>query len=460
MAYHSNVKKEPHDQQLLQDETKQQLAPRGNFGETPFTATEFITIADQLNVPLARSETATRPGPGGVRLTYIEGWKVIQQANMIFGFNGWSSKVLSVDLRYIEEMPGRRYNCCVCATVRIILRDGTSREDRGGGVCEGMRSKGDALLKAEKEAVTDATKRALKNFGLRLGLSLYDRQYVREMNRTSSKPVYAASPVTPAGPRRSISAPGAQAARSGVRPSPPQRPVMDSGNRGQPSRSGATQNPNQAEPRPIQRPIPKQEAPQQLHRRGPPVNAPQHSLQITAKPVQNRTPGNMHRVPSEEQQQPPGQARGCPLSVNNAPQQPHQIPAHPIQNRTAVNSHRTPRSGQQQRNQSLAQSVRHRGTGQQHNIPAASRGAQTTDHQQAYGRAQNNGRQGNYAQPAHSAQGRNDQTRSVHPASSSSGMKRPSSDVISPATQQRRARAAIVEKEIAELNAMGMYEFD
>eukprot|EP00171_Calliarthron_tuberculosum_P016724 IDg16724t1 len=42
----------------------------------------------------------------------------------------------------------------------------------------------------------------------------------------------------------------------------------------------------------------------------------------------------------------------------------------------------------------------------------------------------------------------------------SSCLKRPNSDVISPTTQQRRARAAIVEKEIAELNSMGLQNFE
>lgn len=127
-----------------------------------------------------------RPGPSGMRITYIEGWKVIHDANQIFGFNGWSSRILSLDVRFVDEQRSR-YNACVSATVRVTLRDGTMREDRGGGIAENMRSKGEAVLKAEKEAITDATKRALKNFGLRLGLSLYNRQHVREMNRPTSR---------------------------------------------------------------------------------------------------------------------------------------------------------------------------------------------------------------------------------------------------------------------------------
>lgn len=148
---------------------------------------EVRQIRQKLDVGLSRSETMQRPGPGGCRLTYIEGWKVIHDANQIFGFNGWSSTIVALDLRFVESSNGR-HTACVCATVRVTLRDGTSHEDRGGGIAENMRSKGEALLKAEKEAVTDATKRALKNFGLRLGLSLYDRQHLREMNRPQPQP--------------------------------------------------------------------------------------------------------------------------------------------------------------------------------------------------------------------------------------------------------------------------------
>lgn len=179
----SIVKQEPLDPDCG---TPQSAAKRArSFGSDPFSEDEERNIRQKLDIGLSRDETQQRPGPGGVRLTYIEGWRVIHDANQIFGFNGWSSTIMALDVRYVDEVQGR-FSACVSATVRITLRDGCTREDRGGGVADNMRSKGDAILKAEKEAVTDATKRALKNFGLRLGLSLYDRQHVRDMNRPQS----------------------------------------------------------------------------------------------------------------------------------------------------------------------------------------------------------------------------------------------------------------------------------
>jgi DNA recombination protein Rad52 len=49
------------------------------------------------------------------------------------------------------------------------LKDGTSHEDLGYGTAENMKTKGQALEKARKEAVSDGRKRALRLFGNGLG---------------------------------------------------------------------------------------------------------------------------------------------------------------------------------------------------------------------------------------------------------------------------------------------------
>jgi recombination DNA repair RAD52 pathway protein len=38
----------------------------------------------------------------GSKLTYAEGWKIINLANEVFGFNGWSSSVLSITTDYVS----------------------------------------------------------------------------------------------------------------------------------------------------------------------------------------------------------------------------------------------------------------------------------------------------------------------------------------------------------------------
>jgi len=36
---------------------------------------------------------STRHGPGGQKLAYVEGWRLLSLANEVFGFNGWSHSV-------------------------------------------------------------------------------------------------------------------------------------------------------------------------------------------------------------------------------------------------------------------------------------------------------------------------------------------------------------------------------
>ena len=60
----------------------------------------------------------------------------------------------------------------------------------GYGTADNMPKKGMALEKARKEAVTDAAKRALRQFGNSLGNCLYDKEYVKAVEaRNKVQPV-------------------------------------------------------------------------------------------------------------------------------------------------------------------------------------------------------------------------------------------------------------------------------
>jgi DNA recombination protein Rad52 len=54
-------------------------------------------------------------------------------------------------------------------------------------VAENVKSKGAALDKARKEAVTDAIKRALRIFGNHLGNCCYDKDYLKAVKNGSHK---------------------------------------------------------------------------------------------------------------------------------------------------------------------------------------------------------------------------------------------------------------------------------
>ncbi len=48
----------------------------------------------KIHRDLAPEMVSQRHGPGGQKLAYIEGWRLIALANEVFGFNGWSHQVV------------------------------------------------------------------------------------------------------------------------------------------------------------------------------------------------------------------------------------------------------------------------------------------------------------------------------------------------------------------------------
>lgn len=116
----------------------------------------------------------------GRKLSYIEGWWAISEANRIFGFDGWTRE--TVDIKAVNERPrkigkgqyekdgwGVTYVARVRVTAQGITREGTGA---GHGIDADL---GQAHESAIKEAETDAMKRALMTFGNPFGLALYDK---------------------------------------------------------------------------------------------------------------------------------------------------------------------------------------------------------------------------------------------------------------------------------------------
>lgn len=130
-------------------------SPAMAFGNTPFTgpseetAIKIATLQAKLNQKLGPEFISQRPGPGGgQKLTYAEGWKIINLANEVFGFNGWSSSIVNMTTDFMDyNEESRRYNVGITAIVRVTLRDGAYHEDVGYGLLENSRSKGAALDK-------------------------------------------------------------------------------------------------------------------------------------------------------------------------------------------------------------------------------------------------------------------------------------------------------------------------
>ena len=141
-------------------------------------------IAHELNRRLGPEYLSKKPGTGGAQ-NYIEGSRVINLANEIFGFDGWSSEIRSTALEYEKADKDGRWNVAVRSIVRITLKNGSYHEDVGFGTMENVRSKVQGLEKAYKEASTDGLKRAMRQFGNALGNCLYDKGYnnaIRSIN--------------------------------------------------------------------------------------------------------------------------------------------------------------------------------------------------------------------------------------------------------------------------------------
>jgi len=88
------------------------------WGTKAFSESEKKRIGEALTRKLGNDKLAQRRGPGGGRVTYLEGWQATELANEVFGYNGWSSRIMSLHQDSMECRQGR-YVCCYSAVVRI-----------------------------------------------------------------------------------------------------------------------------------------------------------------------------------------------------------------------------------------------------------------------------------------------------------------------------------------------------
>lgn len=134
------------------------------------------------NVP--PENLSIRRGAGNKKFTYIESWRVLDTANEIFGYNGWSCSIVSTSVQRRKE--GHKFVVTVTAVVRVSLENGSYHEDLGVAEHKSSREV-DAEQRALKSAVSDARKRALRLFGRALGNCVYDKAYV-SASRTRPNP--------------------------------------------------------------------------------------------------------------------------------------------------------------------------------------------------------------------------------------------------------------------------------
>lgn len=127
-----------------------------------------------------------------IKLSYLEGFDIIDTANNIFGFGGWAYTISSLEQVSQEVNSNQNVVVCYKAIVKVDVYDINhstmiSRQDVGFGTGV-ARSLADAHENSAKEAVTDALKRSLRSFGNQFGNSLYDKSKSVAQNTPSNMP--------------------------------------------------------------------------------------------------------------------------------------------------------------------------------------------------------------------------------------------------------------------------------
>mgnify|MGYP001391665556 CR=1 FL=1 len=122
-----------------------------------------------LKEPILAKNVKERDGnkAGTFQLAYVEGWHVIDEANRIFGFGGWSCETIYT-LCVDDNNDSVTYIAKVKVTIGDVVREGTGA---GHGRFGSLGEKHESAI---KEAETDARKRAFMQFGNQFGLSLYN----------------------------------------------------------------------------------------------------------------------------------------------------------------------------------------------------------------------------------------------------------------------------------------------
>jgi DNA recombination protein Rad52 len=142
-----------------------------------------------LAKPLDRLIVAERESRDGRILRYLEGWAVINQANRIFGYDGWGAELVGeVGFRPIRltepETEAPLALGMYSAVVRVTVRGCVPRSDAGCSFV--VADTPESHETAYKGAVTDAFKRALRFFGDQFGNGLYDRRAIADLRASPS----------------------------------------------------------------------------------------------------------------------------------------------------------------------------------------------------------------------------------------------------------------------------------
>lgn len=161
-----------------------------------FTDTQIAALNKKLD-----GEAVKTRKQGSATLSYIEGYAAIENANRIFGYGHWAGSVLELTQveagEFTNSNSGKSgHRAAHIARYRVTVYANGDRnvaisfDDVGYGSGTSYNSLGEAIESSVKEAVTDAMKRAMRNFGNQFGLALYDKEQ-RNVDRGEFDPAPA-----------------------------------------------------------------------------------------------------------------------------------------------------------------------------------------------------------------------------------------------------------------------------
>jgi hypothetical protein len=180
-------------------------------------------IRQELNAKIPRDVIAQREGGGRSKLSYLEGWYVIDRLNEVLGQGNWEYETEEMRLVYQGQVEGKYGTSHVAhyvAKIRLTVHGlrtaavedkysfGNSFSDYGYGDGSDKANPGKAHELAVKEAVTDGLKRCAKNLGMSMGLALYDKnqENVDDGDTETPAPAKAARALTAAPQAASVPA--------------------------------------------------------------------------------------------------------------------------------------------------------------------------------------------------------------------------------------------------------------
>lgn len=166
-------------------------------GSEDGTMKDNETIFRELEGELDRSLVHYRPDN---KKPYLEGFEAINQANKIFGFDGWGYEIVEMEYRELTRGSGAAAGMYL-ARIKVTVTGWQPREDVGVGLTAGTSP--EAHETAVKAAVTDGIKRALRGFGPQFGNDLYDKdgEYSQPQRETSGNQNAQQSPRQTAPPQ-------------------------------------------------------------------------------------------------------------------------------------------------------------------------------------------------------------------------------------------------------------------